>query len=339
MSAKFLYESWYVIAWKEEIPDIGIFSRKVLGIPILIYKNSSKEYVALEDRCCHRLAPLSLGKLEKDGIRCGYHGLKFDDAGKCTDIPWGSDSKDNLSVRKFPIIERNRWVYVWMGKEENVDESLLPDNFSCDHPEWKYKPGYLKQPVPFGLLVDNLLDFSHLSYVHSATFGGTTKIAQTLPEIEEIPNGLRIRRFMSNSSSSGYYERAFGLTGRMDREITYDFILPSILIMSSKAFSATKDQQNKNLLLNLHGCQALTPETNETTHYFFQESHHIDFGNNDTADLIYDEIIKAFKEDMRIIEGQNLNIEQDATPKMRMLSVDIAAVKFQRLLNSRLPNS
>jgi phenylpropionate dioxygenase-like ring-hydroxylating dioxygenase large terminal subunit len=89
-------------------------------------------------------------------------------------------------VRSYPVVEKNKWVFIWMGDTERADEALLPDNFSCDHPEWQYKPGYLHYPTPYLLICDNLLDFSHLSYVHAGTLGGSTRIAEVAPTVKPL---------------------------------------------------------------------------------------------------------------------------------------------------------
>ncbi len=83
----FIRNCWYVIAWEHEIGTDALFSRRVLDEPILVYRTSNGALAALEDRCCHRLAPLSLGRKEGDCVRCGYHGLKFDASGRCIDVP------------------------------------------------------------------------------------------------------------------------------------------------------------------------------------------------------------------------------------------------------------
>jgi phenylpropionate dioxygenase-like ring-hydroxylating dioxygenase large terminal subunit len=138
--------------------------------------------VALEDRCCHRQAPLSKpAASEGDCVRCGYHGLLFDGQGRCTEIPGLDKVPPHVRVRRYPVVVKNRWVFVWMGDAERADPALLPDNFSNDHPDWIHLPGYLHYDTNYLLICDNLLDFSHLSYVHEKTLGGSTKIARRVP--------------------------------------------------------------------------------------------------------------------------------------------------------------
>ena len=101
-------------------------------------------------------------------MRCGYHGLKFDPSGRCIEIPGLERVPEQARVRTYPLAVRNKWIFVWMGDPLKADVALLPDNFSCDHPEWKNKPGYLHYDTATAIC-DNLRDFSHLSYVHEKT--------------------------------------------------------------------------------------------------------------------------------------------------------------------------
>jgi len=150
---------WYVIAWDHEVPADGLFSRAVLNEAILLFRTAGGEIVGLRDRCCHRLAPLSKGRKEGDCVRCGYHGLLFDATGRCIEIPGADTVPEKARVQRYPIALKNKWVFVWMGDPAKADTALLPDNYSCDSPDWDYVPGYLHYDTPQPLVCDNLLDF------------------------------------------------------------------------------------------------------------------------------------------------------------------------------------
>lgn len=143
VSGPFVRHCWYVIAWDHEVPADGLFSRTVLGEPILLYRTAAGQVVALQDRCCHRAAPLSLGRKEGDCVRCGYHGLKFDASGACVEVPGLAQVPPKACVRSYPCRVHRRWVLVWMGDSDKANPALLPDNFSNEHPQWHYRPGYL----------------------------------------------------------------------------------------------------------------------------------------------------------------------------------------------------
>ena len=331
MSA-FLRNAWYVAAWDHEIQVDGLFARTVIGEPLLLYRTSSGEVVALEDRCCHRQAPLSRGRREGDCVRCGYHGLKFDSQGVCVEVPGVDGVPPKARVQRFPVIVKNHWVFVWMGAEAKADAALLPDNFSNAHPDWRYLPGYLHYATPWALIADNLLDFSHLSYVHAATFGGTDKIAQVRPSVEAIERGVRVKRKVPGVPPPAYYRPLWDASGLIDRWIEYDFILPATLLMHSGARPAGAADGDDRVGVRFHSCQALTPETEQSTHYFFQESHLATQGDAGTTQALFDGLLAAFEEDRQMITAQARNLALKPGIPMLPLHMDAALLQFRRLV-------
>ncbi|HSV51643.1 MAG TPA: Rieske 2Fe-2S domain-containing protein, partial [Burkholderiaceae bacterium] len=217
-----LRNCWYVIAWNHEIPAADaaeLFTRTVLNEPILVYRGNGG-LVALEDRCCHRLAPLSKGRKEGDCVRCGYHGLKFDAQGICVDAPGIAVVPAKARVKTYPVVLHNNWVFVWMGDPAQADRALLPDNFSCADPAWRHKPGYMHYDTPYLLICDNLLDFSHLSYVHEKTLGGSTAIAQARPTIERIEGpgqqGIKVSRQVPDVPPPPFYQKFRSFDSQLD---------------------------------------------------------------------------------------------------------------------------
>jgi hypothetical protein len=304
-----LRNCWYVIAWDHEIPSVdsnALFTRTVLNEPVLVLRTAAGGFVAMEDRCCHRLAPLSKGRREGDCVRCGYHGLKFE----------------------------------WMGDPSRADERLLPDNFSCDHREWKHKPGYLHYDTPYLLICDNLLDFSHLSYVHEATLGGSPAIAQAVPKIERIDGpgqqGVKVTRHVPNVPAPPYYQKMRRFDSHVDRWFIYEFQLPGTLLMDSGGRPVTDAPDDLSGAIRLHSCQTLTPETETSTHYFFQQSHPAHLGDDTLTEGIFQSLITAFNEDRDMITAQHRNILRKPDAPMLPLVMDAALVQFRRLLEQRV---
>ena len=342
-----LRNCWYVIAWDHEIPAADspeLFRRIVLGEPVLVYRTKAGEMVALEDRCPHRHAPLSKGRREGDHIRCGYHGLLFDARGHCIEAPGLDSVPPNLQakacVRRYPVVVKNRWVFVWMGDAALADEALLPDNFSCDHPEWRNRPGYLHYDTPYLLICDNLLDFSHLSYVHERTLGGSTAIARAVPKIETVPGprldwpvlGIRVARHVPDVPPPPFYQRFRRFETNLNRWFIYDFLLPGTLLMASGGRPVADVDGDMSRAVRLHSCQTLTPETETGTHYFFQQSHPAGEGDEAAAESIYQSLVQAFNEDRDMISAQRANIAIDPERPMLPLAIDSALVQFRRAL-------
>jgi len=328
----FVRNCWYVIAWDHEVPGDGLFSRTVLGEAILLYRTGDGEVVGLRDRCCHRLAPLSKGRKEGDCVRCGYHGLLFDATGRCVEIPGADSIPPRARVQRYPVEVKNKWVFVWMGDPARADTALLPDNFSCDDPAWDYVPGYLHYETPQPLICDNLLDFSHLSYVHEKTLGGSTAIARARAEIEAVPRGIRVTRRVHDVPPPPYYKAVRDLPGNLDRWFVYDFVLPGTLLMHSGGRPVDDAEGDMRRAVQLHSCQTVTPETETTTHYFFQQSRRVDEGTHAIAEALHRSLIVAFEEDRAMITAQSRAIAADPEAPMMLLAMDAAVVRFRRLV-------
>lgn len=338
---------WYVIAWNHEIPPAEsgeLFHRTVLGEPVLVYRTAGGDLVAMEDRCCHRLAPLSRGRREGDCVRCGYHGLKFDPRGACVEAPGLASIPVKARVRTYPVVLKNNWVFVWMGEPDQADPALLPDNFSCDHPDWHYKPGYLHYDTPYLLICDNLLDFSHLSYVHEKTVGGSPAIAQTAPTVGTVPGprpdwpimGVRVSRQVRDVPPPPYYNKFRTFDTHVNRWLAYDFLLPGTLLMHSGSRPVGDAEGDMRRAVQLHSCQTLTPETETTTHYFFQQAHRAGEGDETVADIILQGLYTAFNEDRDMITAQHRNIELHPEAPMLPLAMDSALIQFRRALDARI---
>ena len=93
----------------------------LLDEPIVMYRGANNRVAALEDRCCHRGMPLSKGEVFDNNIRCEYHGMLFDGAGRCVDIPGQTRFRPQAKVRSFPIEERNDLIWIWMGDPDKAD--------------------------------------------------------------------------------------------------------------------------------------------------------------------------------------------------------------------------
>jgi phenylpropionate dioxygenase-like ring-hydroxylating dioxygenase large terminal subunit len=222
-----------------------------------------------------------------------------------------------------------------MGDVSLADPALLPDNFSCDHPDWHHKPGYLHYDTPYLLIADNLLDFSHLSYVHEKTLGGSTAIAQCKPTIEKIPRGLRVSRFVNDVPPPPFYRKMRSFDGNLDRYFVYDFVLPSTLLMRSGG-RPTGTQGDAPPAVRLHSCQTLTPETEHSTHYFFQQAVPTDQGGASLVDNIYESLVQAFNEDRDMISAQAKNMALHPNAEMLPLAMDSALMQFRRLVDEAL---
>ena len=211
----FLKNYWYVGAYGHEVGRT-LLARTILNEKIVFYRTEDGTSVAMENRCCHRRAPLSHGKLIGDELECGYHGLTYDPSGACVRIPGQTKIPERARVRTYPVAERWQWVWIWMGDPALADPSLIPDHlyrFNED-PEWTAVGGYLHVKAHYQLLVDNLMDLSHETFLHAKTIG-TVHVAETpLTKVERDDAGVTVTRWMLDRPPPPIYDRSGGFSER-----------------------------------------------------------------------------------------------------------------------------
>lgn len=212
----FLRESWYVAARSAEVTRQPL-GRILLNEPVVLFRKESGEPVALEDRCCHRHLPLSMGKLEGDELRCGYHGLKFDASGKCVEIPGQDSIPPQARVRAYPIVEKFKWLWIWMGDPARADPGLIPSWWWADHPQWAFtQPEQIRVKCNYQLISDNVLDVTHLAYVHASSIGAPS-ITEFPATVEREERLVRLTRWIRDRPPPPLYRKAGGFPGNVDR--------------------------------------------------------------------------------------------------------------------------
>ena len=334
----FIKNIWYVAAWDHEVTKDGLFARTITGTPILMYRQDNGDLVALEDRCCHRGAPLSVGRREGNCVRCMYHGLKFDATGQCVEAPAQARIPPQAKVRTFPLVERHRWIWIWMGDPAKADESLIPDTQWLDHPDWRSEDGYIHYDVNYLLICDNLLDFSHLPFVHPTTLGGGADYAASQPKVDRIDNGVRITRWAINTDPPPFAAAVKDWSGKVDRWNIYNFTLPATLLMDSGMAPTGQGAQegNRDGAIEFRGCQAITPETENSTHYFFAHPHNFSTDKPEVTRSIHQAVVDAFDEDRDIITAQQKSLALAPNFKMVAFGIDAALNQFRWQVTRRL---
>lgn len=330
----YLKNCWYVAAWDHEILVDTLLQRTIIGESLVMYRTAAGQVVAMDNRCCHRHAPLHLGRREGDCVRCMYHGLKYDATGKCVDIPGQEMIPAKLMQRVYPTVQRKRWVWIWMGKPELADESLIQDMFSLTSPEWRWIPSYLHYNCNYLNICDNLLDFSHLSYVHEKTFGGSPNIAEAKPEVKRIERGVAVSRDVKNTVPAPYHQRLGQFSGKVNRWFSYDFVVPGILRLDGGVVSVDNAEGDHTGALRFHSCQAVTPETDQSTHYFYMQAHNFRLDDATITESIHQSQRAAFLEDKTILEAQQQMINQSPDVAMLPIAADLGLSQYRRILQA-----
>jgi phenylpropionate dioxygenase-like ring-hydroxylating dioxygenase large terminal subunit len=332
----FLRNSWYVAAWNHELIDGAKLARTILERPVVIYRGASGKVVALDDRCCHRAAPLSMGRIEGDDIRCMYHGMKFEPGGKCIQIPGQDIIPPKLGVRSYPIVERYNLIWIWMGDVEKADPDLIVDYPPLADKNWRGLPCYMHYKANWLLIVDNLSDFAHLAFVHTHTLGGSEEYAyKSKPTaIERLEDGFRVERWHMNAPTPPYHKKVSPKPERVDRRNIARMYVPGIFFMETLLSPAGAGAEKGNVegAKQYRNCQFFTPETKRSTHFFWDYLHDYELDDPNIALSLNKSMIEGFLEDKYLIEGQQEVLDADPGFKMNAIVADAPLAHFRRTL-------
>jgi phenylpropionate dioxygenase-like ring-hydroxylating dioxygenase large terminal subunit len=330
----FVYNAWYVAGMSADVKAQAPLARLLLCRPVVLFRTADGRVAALDDRCCHRLAPLSYGMVETDGLRCRYHGLKFDAQGRCIEIPGQDDIPKTMCVRPYPVVERHGIVWIWMGDAALADDSQIVDCHWNDDPDWPTARGYLHYKANYQLIVDNLLDFSHLTFLHTATLANK-KFAETRPEITPFERGLRLRRSILGEPASPLHAMGGKFTGPVDFWTWQQWWLPTVFDnwAGSAPPGGEVPSENRKDAFQLHHFSLLTPETERSTHYFWTQSCQFPHRELGLIEQIGNGIATAFEEDRWMIEAQQKVVDAEPTQKMQGTRSDFALNQVRFMLN------
>jgi phenylpropionate dioxygenase-like ring-hydroxylating dioxygenase large terminal subunit len=333
----FLRNCWYVAGWSHDFTAGDLVCRTMLGEPIVLFRKEDGGIAALEDRCCHRLAPLSKGRVEGDDLRCMYHGLKFAPSGQCVEIPGQSVVPPHARVRAYPAVEQDLWVWLWMGDPALADTALVPGALNHGDPDWHMQTGRLAYEANYQLVNDNLLDLSHLSYVHENTLGrNSMSWGESRPTVTPIERGLRISRWVVNNPAPRYLDLPPGT--RTDMWASYDYMIAGVFLLETQAFppgtaaACGMAAPSGEPLFRSATSQAVTPIGERQTIYYYSgclPKCHATEENSRHQLSVFE---KAFAEDNAMIEAQQRVIDRTPQPKMLGTASDNALNRFRRLM-------
>jgi len=334
----FLKNCWYVAGWDHELIDGKLLSRMLLNENVLLYRGESGKVVAMNDRCPHRGALLSQGRLEGDAVRCMYHGIKFDGAGKCVQIPGQDLIPPKMRVRTYPVHEAGHLVWIWMGDPAKANVSEIVDFPYLRDPAWKGLPGYLHYDANY--VLDNLSDLAHLAFVHTKTLGGSEEYAYvTKPAvIEKLERGYRLERWHMNIDPPPFHKKVISNKyEKVDRRNRVNMFIPGIFYMET-IFAPAGQGAEKGVAVpgtrEYRNCQFMTPETDRTTHFFWAYLNNFEGDDTTISRSLLDSLLEGFMEDKAIIEHQQQTLDDDPGFEKQMLAIiaDAPLVHFRRTL-------
>lgn len=325
---------WYVAAWDAEV-DQKPLARTICGETLLFYRRLDRSVVGMRDACPHRMLPLSMGIKEGDNIRCKYHGLLLDSEGRAVAMPLKSDHiNKKICVETFAVIERYRFVWVWIGARDAANPDLIPDFWPCSASGWTFDGGYYPIKCDYRLVIDNLLDLTHETHVHSGSIGQ--------PELMEAPietkvegNQVFVSRWMPGIDAPPFWRGALKKPGLVHRWQVCQYLAPSSVIIDvgvapadSGATLEAHDQGVRGFVID-----SMTPQSETTSHYFWGMARNFDIDDHGFTSRFKKQQGSVFLEDVEVLEAQQRSIAANPTQKLAVYNIDSGSVRARRIID------
>lgn len=333
----FIKNAWYVAARPEEVMEKPL-GRQICGEKIVFYRGKENKVYAVEDFCPHRGAPLSLGFVEDGNLVCGYHGLVMGCDGKTVAMP-GQRVRGFPCNKSFSVVEKFGFIWVWPGDQSLASEDQLPELEWAENPEWAYGGGLFHINCDYRLMIDNLMDLTHETYVHSASIG-QIEIDEAAPTTRIDGDHVITERHMESIYAPPFWQMA--LRGNnladdvpVDRWQICHFFAPSnvhievgVAHAGKGGYQAAAEHKVSSIVVDF-----ITPET-ETSHwYFWGMARHFQPENAELTDQIREGQGKIFSEDLDMLEQQQQNLLRYPDRKLLMLNIDAGGVQARKVID------
>ena len=329
--------TWYVACTPDEIADKPL-GRQICGERMVFYRNAEGQASALEDFCPHRGAPLSLGRVCKGQLVCGYHGLEMGCDGRTRSMP-GQKVERFAAIRAYPTVERHGFIWVWPGDAAQADVALLPDFEWSGSPEWAYGGGLYHIACDYRLMIDNLMDLTHETYVHATSIGQ--------PEIDETPCETRregdlviLERHMEGIGAPPFWQMAMRMNGmdptqKVDRWQICRFSPPShvmidvgVAVAGHGGFDAPLEFKTSATVVDF-----ITPETEQTMWYFWGLARRFKPADPELTGQIREGQGRIFSEDREMLERQQRNLQTWPQRRLMTLNIDAGGAHARRIID------
>ena len=333
--APYPLNAWYVAGWFDEITT-GLTARRICDKPIVLYRCEDGTPVALEDVCWHRLVPLSAGKKVGDQVACPYHGLVFNRQGRCTHMPSQETINPAACVKAYPVVERHRFVWVWPGDPLKADPDLIPDLWQNDHPDWAGNGEISSVECDYRLLMDNLMDLTHETFVHQSSIGNDA-VAEAPFKVRHEDDIVKVTRWMIDVEAPPLFQgilKRMGKSGRVDRWQDITYLAPStVTIDVGSALTGTgAPQGDRSEGFTGFVIHTATPINERSIQYRFVFRRNFDLDSEIAETNLLDTSRHIISEDREILEMQQKAVDEFGLRKFYYLNIDGGALWARRIL-------
>ena len=334
---------WYAAAWDHEVTSKKPLARTVAKRALVLYRTAEGRPVALADACWHRLAPLSMGKLTgRDEIQCPYHGLRFNAAGRCTAMPAQETINPSAMVPSFPVVERYRYVWVWMGDTALADPDLIPDMHQMSSPDWAGDGLTIAAQCNYQLVLDNLMDLTHEEFVHGSSIG-QAELSDSEFSVTHDASTVTVTRWMRDVPPPPFWlknirDRFPSFTGNVDRWQIITYQAPSTICIDVGVAEAGTGAPEGDRSRGVNGfvMNTITPETDRTSHYFWAFMRNYRLDSQLITTQLRQGVESVFGEDEEMLTAQQRAIDANPDYEFYSLNVDAGGMWVRRILDRML---
>ncbi|MBL8376689.1 MAG: aromatic ring-hydroxylating dioxygenase subunit alpha [Burkholderiales bacterium] len=333
----FVRNAWYVACTSDEVAERPL-GRRICGEALVLFRDGAGRVAAMEDFCPHRGAPLSMGKVSGGRLVCGYHGLEMGADGRTAAMPC-QRVHAFPAIRAYPVLERHGFIWIWPGDPARADAALMPVLPWGDNPAWAYGGGMFHVGCDYRLMIDNLMDLTHETYVHADSIG-QKEIDESPPRTTLEGEHVVTARHMQDVPAPPFWRAALRGAGLaddvpVDRWQVCRFSLPShVMIEVGVAHAglggigAPDERKASSIVVDF-----LTPESETSMWYFWGMARR--FRPEDAA---LTETIRAgqqriFSEDLAMLEAQQRNLAAQPARRLLKLNIDAGGVQSRRLID------
>ena len=329
---------WYVAAYGREIGH-ELFSRTVCGESILFWRTREGAVTAVSDRCVHRRFPLSQAptRLVDDQVVCGYHGFTYAGDGRCVAVPGQTRVPRTARLTSYPVVEQDSFVWVFIGDADRAATTRIPRAPWLDREGWTTVSGMEPLAARYGLLVDNLLDLSHETYLHGG-YIGTPEVAGTpiTTEVDEQAGVVYVSRHMDDAGCPPFYSRSTGLTGRITRWQDIEYTPPCLYLLHSRIApvgSVPRPDGADPDAFHVEVVYAITPETEHSTHDFWAVARDFALDDEGVSDFLAEQNRTVVLQDVAALDVLERVVATDPPGSQELsINIDTGGLAARRML-------
>jgi len=311
---------WYAVCASTALKSDPL-ARTILGIPMVLFRDSAGEIGALLDRCPHRNAPLSDGAIVNDALQCPYHGWRFRPDGQCVEVPGlcGEHTTRGREAVHYPVVEADGIIWVYGDPDTTPTNQPFPLSHAVD-PAYTTVTTALTVDASLHAALENILDVPHTAFIHKGLFRTSKKRNRIEAHIVQQGNMLQTE-YIGEPIPTGLMGRVLapqgGTVTHFDR-----FILPSIAEVEYK-------MGDRNHIMASH---LLTPITDSCTQILAVISYRLPVPGWMIRPVLGPMLRKVFQQDAVMLQRQSETVQRFGGERYVSTELDVMGPQIWQML-------